>query len=325
MLILDYLALAVLPITIILWPYMILFAKTNQLIQYHLKEGSVKQGYLRSYEFFTNKFLTINFCEVCIESSFNALLQWYIILPQFLIRYFEYEELLKSLKSQAKYGAENESNPQFLITAISFVVSIISLAWSITSNVADQKRGALDMDWNPIPRIILFFSNLCLVFARINSIVVFMYYWGPGEFKPGMIAIGIHILIMMIIHLCSLLPLYRRKTKNSEFPKKLQYLRHLAYVCTINGFTNIMVNNFFEVTLANVKNFGKKPRNLRARHLLGDAIFCLENVIFMSFGFSISVFPLDKFVCKRLLYGVFIVACGLGGLLLKIIYYDFFS
>ena len=85
----------------------------------------------------------------------------------------KYEEL-KNLRIAAH--DENEENSLFMITAVSFFVSIISLAWSITSNVADQKRGALDMDWNPTPRILLFLSNLCLVFARINSIVVFMYY-----------------------------------------------------------------------------------------------------------------------------------------------------
>ena len=173
MAVLDYLALAFFPVTIILWPYLILFAKTYQLIKYYLTPGSVKQEYLRSYEFFTNEYLTLNFCEECIESSFNALLQWYIVLPKFLVRYNKYEEL-KNLRIAAH--DENEENSLFMITAVSFFVSIISLAWSITSNVADQKRGALDMDWNPTPRILLFLSNLCLVFARINSIVVFMYY-----------------------------------------------------------------------------------------------------------------------------------------------------
>ena len=170
---------------------------------------------------------------------------------------------------------ENEENSLFMITAVSFFVSIISLAWSITSNVADQKRGALDMDWNPTPRILLFLSNLCLVFARINSIVVFMYYWGPGEFKPGMIAIGIHVVIMMTIHLQSLLPLYRRKTQQSDLSKTktFRYLRHLGYACTINGFTNIMVNNFFEVNFAHIDDFGEKSTNLRTRHILGDVIF----------------------------------------------------
>ena len=72
------------------------------------------------------------------------------------------------------------------------------------------------MTWDPVPRMLLFLSNLLLVFARINSIVFFMYSWGPGEFKPGMIAIGIHIFIMMVIHLKSLKSTLRKERKKNE-------------------------------------------------------------------------------------------------------------
>ena len=134
------------------------------------------------------------------------------------------------------------------------------------------------MTWDPVPRIILFFSNLLLVFARVNSIVIFMYYWGPGEFKPGMFAITIHIIIMMGIHLRSLNPLHKLKNDNMDKWKKLRVIRHLLYVCFNYGFTNIMVNNFYEVTLTANQELGKKPKNTRNRQLIADVIFTAENI-----------------------------------------------
>ena len=306
----DWLVLILLPFSVVLWPCILLLLKTIQLIKYYKAKGHYKQKNRDKYEHFTQRFIAVHFCEVCIESSFNALLQWYILLPTFLVRYHKYETLSPEIE-----------DTYFMITSTSFFFSIVSVAWSLTANTADQKKGALDMAWDPVPRMLLFLSNLFLVFSRINCLVIFMYYWGPGKFYPGMIAISLHVMIMMVIHFKSLAQIQDGK-------RTFRYLRHLFYVCFIHGFTNIMVNNFMKITLRADQELGKKPKNTRYRQFFTDTLFILENALFVSFGYgygdTLMVYPLNQDVCKRLLFGIFILCCSVLGFLLKVIYYKFF-
>ena len=265
----ELLVLTLFPILVVFWPCILLCLKTRQLIKYYRAKGGYKQRYREQYEHYTKRFIAVHFCEVCIESSFNALLQWYILLPTFLVRYHKYHTLKPEIE-----------DTYFMITSTSFFFSIVSVAWSITSNTADQKKGALDMAWDPVPRMLLFFSNLFLVFARINCLVVFMYYWGPGKFYPGMIAISLHVMIMMAIHFQNLKhkkDCMRDYLRKREYRSTFRYLRHLFYVCFIYGFTNIMVNNFMDITLKADQELGKKPKNDMFYH---NIIVCqtLDNI-----------------------------------------------
>ena len=309
---LDWLVLLLLPFSVAFWPCILLVLKTVQLNKYHRSKGAIKQEHKKKCEEYTKRFVAVHFREVCIESSFNALLQWYILLPAFLVRYHNHTLSI------------DVENAYLLMASASFFLSIVSLAWSLTANIAQQKKGALDMTWAPMSRLILFFSNLFLVFARINSFVVFMYYWGPGKFYPGMIAILLHVLIMMAIHMKSLEHKRDKKEKKISF----RYLRHLLYVCFIYGFTNIMVINFMEISLTADEELGRKPKNTRGRRLFATVLFFIENVLFVSFGYvygeTLSVYPLDQDVCINLLFYVFILFCGIAGVLLKLVYYKYF-
>ena len=309
---LDWLLLLLLPFSVVFWPCILLVLKTVQLNKYHRSKGAIKQEHKKRCEQYTNRFVAVHFKEVCIESSFNALLQWYILLPAFLVRYHNHTLSI------------DVENTYLLMASTSFFLSIVSLAWSLTANIAQQKKGALDMTWAPVPRLILFISNLLLVFARINSFVVFMYYWGPGKFYPGMIAILLHVLIMMVIHMIYLEQKRDKKEKKVSF----RYLRHLIYVCFIYGFTNIMVSNFMELALTADEELGRKPKNTRGRRLFTTVLFFIENVLLVCFGYidgeTLTVYPLDQDVCIHLLFGVFILFCTLAGVLLKLVYYKFF-
>ena len=151
-----------------------------------------------------------------------------------------------------------------------------------------------------------------------------MYYWGPGKFYPGMIAVLLHVLIMMVIHMKSLEQKRDKKEKRISF----RYLRHLVYVCFIYGFTNIMVINFMDISLTSDEELGRKPKNTRRRRILSTILFFIENVFFVGFGYvygeTLTVYPLDQHVCRYLLFGVFFLFCGLAGILLKLVYYKYF-
>ena len=119
--------------------------------------------------------------EVCLESSFQPLLQWYILLPSVLDTLFHFEYLE-------------------LFTFYSWFLSILSLSWSFTAYNATLKNGALSVETSLLSRIFLFIYNMCLIFARMNCIVVFMYFWGPGQFYPGIVFILLHTVMMSVLH-----------------------------------------------------------------------------------------------------------------------------
>ena len=62
-----------------------------------------------------------------------------------------------------------------LLQFVSMLTSIVSLAWSFAFYKAAMKREALDFDVNPIGRIVLILSNLCMVTSRLTALVVFAY------------------------------------------------------------------------------------------------------------------------------------------------------
>ena len=117
--------------------------------------------------------------EVCLESSFQPLLQWYLIFPDVM---------------------HMESNIE-LLSFCSWFASVLSLAWSFTNYKAALKMGAISIQTNCLGRILLFLSNLLLIFPRMNCIVLFMYWWGPGQFYPGIIAILVHAFLMGVLHI----------------------------------------------------------------------------------------------------------------------------
>jgi hypothetical protein len=62
-----------------------------------------------------------------------------------------------------------------LLQFVSMLTSIVSLAWSFAFYKAAMKREALDFDVNPMGRIVLILSNLCMVTSRLTALVVFAY------------------------------------------------------------------------------------------------------------------------------------------------------
>ena len=201
------------PILAVFWPLIIFVWRIFPLANYELSGcGEKQQEYKKKLEKISEMALVVQLFEVCLESSFQAILQWYEIFPTFISRL---HEILNS------NGDDNPMVVSIQTNSISFIFSIISLVWSFTSYSAAQKNGVLDITRNLLARSILFLSNLFLIFSRVNSLVLFMYYCGKGQFYPGMIWVLGHILIMMVVHLNTLhdsgkLTFAREKTDYQE-------------------------------------------------------------------------------------------------------------
>ena len=76
-----------------------------------------------------------------------------------------------------------------------------SLAWCFTYYQATLKRGALDKDLAAIfYRVVLFLACLLQILGRIFIFVLFSYSFGKGMYYPLLIFLGVHIVIMSILH-----------------------------------------------------------------------------------------------------------------------------
>ena len=108
--------------------------------------------------------------EVCTESSFQPLLQLYLLLPTLL---------------------------QFW----SILSSCLSLAWSFTFYQSLKKRGALGFGVNALGRIVLLFANVLQISSRLVAFALFAYSWGGGNIWPAFVFVLIHIIVMSGFHI----------------------------------------------------------------------------------------------------------------------------
>jgi hypothetical protein len=248
-----------------------------------------------------------------------AILQWYTVMPGMLSDFHGY------------FFERKETDLSISLSTISFLFSFLSLAWGFTSYSAAQKDGALDLSWSPVGRLLLFVSDLFLIFSRINSLVLFMYFWGPGEFKPGMLLILGHVLVMMLVHYYTMQ--YKIEEDSTDEPdygesgeetrKDCTYYMKLIYICLLNGLANIFINNFINVSFNRYKHIGTKKKKTFHRQLCGDLLFLAQNVVMVCLGLSVNVKPLNNPTTATYL-GCAILSCHLIGLFVKVIYYKHF-
>eukprot|EP00092_Neocalanus_flemingeri_P012384 GFUD01013352.1.p1 GENE.GFUD01013352.1~~GFUD01013352.1.p1 ORF type:complete len:1191 (+),score=213.83 GFUD01013352.1:87-3659(+) len=244
--------------------------------------------------------------EVCIESSFQPLLQWYQLFPGFLIWCLNLNTREFNIQ---QYSEEVDS----LKIVFSLVSSIFSLGWSFSVYKVAKKRGTLDMGSNPIGRIVLFLSNLFLILARLQSFVIFSYFFGPGNFYPIIAFISGHIILISVLHgMFSEVSVLMKSNK-----------KRLVTICLINGLSNIFLHNYIDLDdLAK----DKEEETVRwkatlARQLLFDFIFIVENLILAFIGSmndQIDI-PQKEETFHFLIITIF--CCHFLGLIFKFIYY----
>ena len=234
--------------------------------------------------------------EVCSESSFQPLLQFYLFLPTLVVSFRNLGTEVSSDQSASNLFS-NLSNLQFW----SILTSCISLAWSFTFYQSVKKRGALDFGANPLGRMVLLFSNTCQISSRLVAFALLAYSWGDGNFWQAFVFVLLHILIMAAFH----------------FEVEDEESKGMAvYQSILNGISNLYVNNLM---LPLPSKWEKKYQNKRSfkRQLIVDILFVVENfTIILLAGLVLNIDEVLPFL-------VFVPLAQLCGLLLKVLYYRF--
>jgi hypothetical protein len=251
--------------------------------------------------------------EVCIEATFQIVLQWYLLYPSFINGL---------TKRDFTYYHSNESDHS-IIPYLSMLSSILSLAWSFTAHKARYKDGALDLTVSPISRVVLFFSDLLFILSRINFLVLFMYFFGPGQFYPGIIFLVSHSVIMMFFHVY-----FREKKISHQDDEHQDYQTRSCcdvvkkrmmkiHEVLLNGLANMFSNNGYLIISEEKQMTNKRTFK---HHLMYDLVFLTENAVLAGFGYMVDLKDDDQIDAK--IYTIIASsAFHVLGLLLKAIYY----
>ena len=246
--------------------------------------------------------------EVAIESSFQPILQLYLLLPMLLMQLScPASDILKLISFDGVFFDGGVSS--YRIQFWSIVTSIISLSWSFTFYQAVQKKGALDFGSNLAGRLTLFFSNLLQITSRLFALILYAYTFKNGNFWPMIVSVVAHILIMSVLHFLTsdewTLDTFRNK-----------YLK-IGYHCLINGICNLYLHNW----IGHIKGKESRKRKLikksgtSFRQIIFDLIFILENTIIVVMAY---IYLAEYLTGSLFLFVLFSQYFGIG---LKWVYY----
>ena len=225
--------------------------------------------------------------EICSESSFQPLLQLYLLLPNLMC--FNYSNLLEEDVSSFLSNV-----PKLQFWAI--FTSCLSLSWSVNVYQALRKRGALDFGVNIFGRMLLLVYCICQVTSRLFAFVLFAYSFGDGNFYPMIVLVTCHILLMAIIHWVTTDTFDMGRTDHIFLTNKtFQYGLQTFYQSLLNGISNIYIYNNILLhprrenqTLVKVKIHTNDNRQNKVvlflkdwKQLVVDLIFGLEHLIIL--------------------------------------------
>ena len=245
--------------------------------------------------------------EVCSESSFQPLIQLYLYLPTLMVSFAVAAVTFDTSKSASSLF-EDVHTLEFW----SILTSCLSLAWSFTYYQSVKKNGALSFSANPLGRLCLLLSNILQISSRLLAIVLFAYCWGEGNFLPAFAAVVLHIILMAGI-------------LSRPWPCRADKWSCMKAVWEgiLNGISNLYIHNIILPSPTRGKKTQQKKRNPTFKsQVLVDTVFIIENI-----GIIILVFSLIPDICYTtglIWILLFIVVGQFLGLLLKVVYYQFF-
>ena len=290
---------------VMLWPIIMLLKRFRS--RWRTATASAQVKLAKKEE--TNEDLVVSaraqMLEVCIESSFQPLLQLYILLPTLLCQLENPKELLALVSLSEVF--EKVERIQFW----SVLTSVVSLSWSFSHYQSVQKKGALDFGSNPIGRMLLLLANLLQITSRLLALVLYAYQFGAGNFWPMILSVMIHICLMSLLH-------YKTSDewKMDTFKGKPY---KIGYHCLINGISNLYLHNrIVHINIASSELRKAQHKNVRriSRQLACDIILVVENGLILIKSYA----QLHSFLPNGLL--PFIAISQFLGILLKFIYYD---
>ena len=150
-------------LTVIFWPFWMLLTRFVTTWKYAIATPKKKFN-MRSK---INEDMAVSsramIIEVAIESSFQPLLQLYLLFPTLFKQFMCYHEtgFLKSQSIPEIFGSIQQ------IQFLSILSSVISLAWSFTFYQSIKKKGALDFGSNMVGRSLLLSANLLQISSRL--------------------------------------------------------------------------------------------------------------------------------------------------------------
>ena len=243
--------------------------------------------------------------EVAIESSFQPILQLYILFPVLLM------QLSCPLNDFLRlFSIVDVLSTSERIQFWSIVTSIVSLSWSFNHYQVVQKNGALNFSSNPIGRLILFFANLLQITSRLFGLILYAYTFGRGNFWPMIVTVLIHILIMATLHYLT--------CDESEIKFFGRKWHKIIYHCILNGICNLYLHNLVHPiqkgTLEKQKIVSEEHGTI-FRQTMFDTIFVVES----GFIFVLTYLKLEEYLPVGVMS--FIMVCQCLGIFLKWIYY----
>ena len=306
-------------VMVVFWPFLSLFRKF--LSQWKLSIANAPDKIKMQAK--TNEDLVVSaraqIIEVAIESSFQPLLQLYLLLP-FLIKRFG---CFLKIQNLASLTLDDLFGTLQRIQFWSVFTSIISLAWSFTYYQSIKKRGALDFGANAVGRILLLLANFLQICSRLIALVLCAYCFGPGNFWPMIVSVAIHILVMSILHYVTVSENNfdgnekdGKNSKSKETETSCMDGIKTVYHCFINGVCNLYLH--MEIMKISSENELSNHRGTLSRQVIFDMIFFLEN----AFIVCMSYIALPTDLPIQLL--IFIMISQVSGFVMKWIYYYYF-
>ena len=256
--------------------------------------------------------------EICSESSFQPLLQLYLLIPNLMCQ--DYSALLKMDISDFLSNI-----PKLQFWAI--FTSCLSLSWSVNRYQALKKRGALGFGVNPVGRSLLLIYCICQVTSRLFAFVLFAYSFGDGNFYPMIVLVTFHILVMATIHWATTDHFHRRDS-DLYSPHPLSNVKAF-YQCLLNGISNIYIFNNILLQASDDKEGEREEQQTdketserrlvvkKWKELIVDLIFGFQTLIMINCSAALIDGIPSWFLAS--VAGVYI-----GGLVLKVIYYKKF-
>ena len=307
-------------IHILLWPLIMTFKRCWSEIKFALSYGRDRfeaQLMRRDHMIISSRARII---EVCIESSFQPLLQLYLVLPT-LMQHFG----CLSLDISETWGSffdrlTTTSGLQFF----SVITSVACLSWSLNFYKVTQKRGALDLSVNFAGRVCLILSAFLQISSRLLGFVLLAYSFGPGEFWPMILILMVHILLMSCLQYKFSKTMKLKKWTCANIITNLRDIHH----CILNGISNIYLHN--RITYLDAKTEKERKRwkyskkdNVREkrtfwRQIIFNAVFTLENITII----AVVQTRIPGLIPTQLL--AYILVGHLMGIMFNVVYYKFF-
>ena len=224
--------------------------------------------------------------EVAIESSFQPMLQLYLLLPLLIDQFICYS------KGQVFTASYNRSNLVSKIQLFSIISSVVSLSWSFSFYQSIKKKGALDFGNNMIGRILLLISNSLQISSRLLALIIYAYCFGPGIFWKMIASVLAHILVMSLLHF-----LTSDEWKWESFDGKCL---KIMYHSLLNGICNLYLHNWITAVGSDSDSKMRKTTTETGtvyRQILFETIFLLQNLAIMATAYyKLSNLPYEVMI-----------------------------